>query len=115
MPITKFLQDPIKLEIQPYKKQKELKDLRKTHVPFSGSPRKHPYDNDKFLLISDPYSKTFFYEFENADVEFAEELPNIVNLDGQVINMVLVWVKKQSVGLRCSPFIVDSFAPVDDK
>ena len=112
MPITKFLQELKKLEIQPYEGDKTFKDLRKTHVPFSGSPHKHPYDKDKFILIVDPYSTTLYYEFDSADIEFAEELPCIVNMEGETINMVLVWIKKRSIALRCSPFIVESAAPM---
>jgi len=108
MPITKFLQKPKKFEIQKYEPTKKLKDLRKTHVPFSGSPCKHPFDKDKFLLIVDPYSpNTFYYEFESKDVEFAEELPTVVNIDGETVNMALIWVKKKSLGLRSIPFLVD--------
>ena len=106
MAVTKFLQEPKKLEMQLYKKTKKGVDLRQTHVPFSGSPHKHPYDHNKFLLVADPYSSSVFYDFESKDVEFAEELPSIVNLDGETVNMVLIWVKKDSIGLRCSPFIV---------
>jgi inorganic pyrophosphatase len=36
-----------------------------------------------------------------------EELPNIVNLDGETIKMVRIWVKKMSVGILCSPFLVE--------
>lgn len=108
MPITKFLQDPKKLELQPYDKGMRLKDLRKTHVSFSGTPHKHPYDNDKFILVSDPYSSnTYYYEFDHKAVDFIEELPSIVNLEGETVTMVLIWVKKMSLGLRCSPFLVD--------
>ena len=108
MPITKFLQEPKKFELQPYRGEKKFKDLRKTHVPFSGSPHKHPYDPNKFILVVDPYCTTLYYEFENSDVGFAEELPSIVNLEGETVNMVLLWIKKQSIALRCTPFVVDS-------
>lgn len=107
MPITKLLQEPKKLEIQLYESIRKIKDLRKTHVPFSGSPCKHPYDSEKFILIVDPYSSnTFYYEFDNEDVEYVEELPNVVNIDGEAVNMVLVWVKKNSIAQRCIPFKV---------
>jgi len=107
MPITKFLEKTKPLDVLEYKKQKTLKDLRSTHVSFSGSPHKHPYDSEKFILVVDPYStSTFYYEFENADVEFAEELPSIINIDGDTVNMILIWVKKNSIALRCSPFVV---------
>jgi hypothetical protein len=39
-----------------------------------------------------------------------EELPNIVNLEGKTIMMVRVWIKKMSIGLRCSPFVVEDTA-----
>ena len=111
MPVKKFLQEPKNLQLQPYKKSKADKDLRKSHVPFSGSPHKHPYDNKKFILIADPYCTSVFYEFENKDVDYAEELPSIVNIDGETVNMILIWVKKDSVALRCSPFIVNNTTP----
>lgn len=111
MPITKFLQEPKKLELQPYKKGNKSEDLRKTHVPFSGSPHKHPYDTKKFILIADPYCTSVYYEFETCDVEYAEELPSIVNIEGETVNMLLIWVKKDSIGLRCSPFLVSNTTP----
>jgi len=108
MPITKFLQESITVAMQAYE-AKPRQDLRQTHVPFSGSPQKHPYDSKKCILVVDPYSSnTFYYEFDTSDIGHAEELPSIVNLDGEVVNMALVWVRKKSVGLRCAPFVVDA-------
>ena len=42
-----FPQQVKKFEIEAYKKPEDLKELRKTHVPFSGAPHKHPYDPKK--------------------------------------------------------------------
>ena len=107
MVVTPFLQDAKKFEIQVYQRPKDLKILRNTHIPYTGSPRKHPYDPDKCILISDPYGRnTFYFEFRMADISFAEDLPNLVNLDGKAIPMVRIWVKKMSVGVLCSPFLV---------
>jgi hypothetical protein len=39
-----------------------------------------------------------------------EELPNIVTVDGETVTMVRVWIKKMSIGMRCSPFIVEDTA-----
>ncbi len=112
MPITTFLQDHDKHELEPFKAKKDKKDLRKSHVPFSGTAQKHPYEEERFILVPDPFNPSFYYEFTNADVEYAEELTSIVNLDGETIRMILVWIKKQSIGLRCTPFIVaESPAP----
>lgn len=76
-----------RFEIEAYKKPGDLKELRKTHMPFTGAPYKHPYDPKKVVLVPDPYgSLPFYYEFRSRDISFAEELPSIVNLrwrDGQ--------------------------------
>ena len=59
----------------------------------------------------------FFYEFFKGDIAYVEELPSIVNLDGETVSMVRVWIKKMSIGMRCSPFIVEDTAaePQDNK
>lgn len=101
-------QEALKFQIQAYKKPKNLNVLRKTHVSFSGSPQKHPYDSKKVILISDPFStNNLYYEFNKDDISYLEELPNLVDLDGSTIAVVRVWVKKLSVAIRCSPFIVE--------
>lgn len=108
MPITKFLQKTNKHEILTYRKPKDPLKLKKTHVPYSGSPQKHPYDPDKIILIPDPYSSNaFYYEFKANDISLVEELVNIVDQDGETVHMVRVWVKKRSVAVLCSPFLVD--------
>ena len=108
MNFESYPQEALKFQIQAYKKPKELHVLRKTHVSFSGSPRKHPYDSDRVILIADPFStNNLYYEFNKDDVSYVEELPNLVNLDGDTIAIVRIWVKKLSVGIRCSPFIVE--------
>ena len=103
-----YPQEAVKFHIQAYQKPKNVQALRKTHVSFSGSPKKHPYDTDKVILVSDPFStNTLYFDFNKDDISYLEELPNLVNLDGETITMVRIWVKKMSVGIRCSPFIVE--------
>ncbi|RLC06026.1 MAG: inorganic pyrophosphatase Ppa [Deltaproteobacteria bacterium] len=107
MSIINFLELKEKLEIQKYVKPQTLD--KKNHIFFSGSPRKHPYEQTRIILITDPLSEnTFFYEFNIEDVAFAEELPSISNLKGDSVSMVRIWVKKRSIGLQCTPFIVDT-------
>ena len=108
MTIKNFLQEAKKFEIEAYKRPKDYRSLRETHVPFSGSPQKHPYDLEKIILVTDPYStNTFYYEFKTDDISYVEELPNLVNLDGKTIKMARIWIKKMSIGIRCSPFRVE--------
>ncbi len=108
MTVPTFLQKAQKLDIEAYKKPKDWKGLSKTHVPYSGSPRKHPYDTNKVILVADPFStNTFYYEFNIRDIEFIEDLPNMVNIEGDAVTMVRIWIKKKSIGVRCTPFVVE--------
>ena len=111
MPTTNQPQEAVKFEIQTYRRPKDRKALQSTHVAFSGSPQRHPYDRQKIILGADPYSThNFFYEFYKGDIAYVEELPNIVNVEGETVTMVRVWIKKMSIGMRCSPFIVEDTA-----
>ncbi len=103
----KYLNETAKFAMQVYHRPADFDALKESHVPFSGSPRKHPYDPDIVILISDPYSShTFYYEFKKADISYVEELPSIVNIYDETVPNVRVWVKKDSVGVRCDPFVV---------
>ncbi len=107
MAIVNLVELKEKFEIQRYRKPKTVD--KSTHIPFSGSPKKHPHDKAKVILIADPFTtNTFYYEFNIKDVGFAEELANITNIEGESIAMARIWVKKQSVAMRCTPFIVDN-------
>ena len=95
------------LELTKYEPPKDPEDLKKNHVAFSGSPRKHPYNRQKVILVVDPYStNTYFYEFDRDDISYVEELPNIVNQQEEMITIVRVWVKKNSIAIRSTPFLV---------
>ena len=108
MPITTFLQDEKKFELQLYKKPKNISDLQKNCVSFSGSPRKHPYVSGKVILMADPYSSDpVFYEFKTETIQHVQELSNIVDMDGKTISIVRIWVKKKSIAIRSSPFLVE--------
>ena len=103
-----YTQEAEKFQIQAYKKPKDIRLMRKTHVAFSGSPKKHPYDPDRIILVADPFStNNLFYEFNKEDISYVEELTSLVTQDGETSPMVRIWVKKMSVGIRCTPFIVE--------
>ncbi len=107
MSIINFLELKERLEIQKYVKPRQID--KQTYIPFSGSPRKHPYEETRVILVADPFSSnTFFYEFNIEDVAFAEELPTICNLKGETVSIVRLWVKKKSIALQCIPFVVDT-------
>ena len=67
MPISLLLDVQEKFEVQAYKKPKNRD--QHTHIPFSGSPRKHPFEDEKLILIADPFTaNTFYYEFNARDI-----------------------------------------------
>lgn len=108
MPLRDLLQAGCRFELESYQKPQQGKRLRASHVAFSGSPYNHPYDTTKVILVSDPFStNTSYYEFRSADIAFIEELPSLVDMDGQVLLFVRIWVKKHCRALRCTLFIVE--------
>lgn len=112
MPLHDLLQEGCRFELQAYKKPKEGKRLHESHVAFSGSPYKHPYDETRVILVSDPFSTgTGYFEFRSADIAFVEELPSIVNIEGEVLLFVRLWIRKGSRALRCTPFVVEDLRP----
>jgi hypothetical protein len=103
-----LIKETTRLEIEAFKRPKDIGVLKRTHVAFSGAPRKHWYDPSKVILIADPFSRaTYYYEFRIEDIDFVQEQPNIVNPENEIIPMVRIWVKKRSIAVRCTPFIVD--------
>jgi inorganic pyrophosphatase len=108
MEIMDLLKETEKFEIQAYKRPRDIRQLRATHLPYSGSAHKHPYDSRKIILLPDPYSPHSLYlEFRIRDISYVEELPSAVNLDGETVMMARIWVRKGSFGLLCSPFVVE--------
>lgn len=106
---THFLKKAKTLELAKYSQSIDRKNLNNTCLPFSGSLRQHPYDKEKVILLSDPYgSNIMYYEFKNEDIFFAEKLPDIVNMEGEDVTMVMLWIKKGCVGIRSTPFIVET-------
>jgi inorganic pyrophosphatase len=103
---TNYPQEAASFQLQAYRKPKDIRVLRLENVSFAGSPRKHPYDPDKIILVADPYStNTFYYEFTKNDIAFVEELPSVVDMDGTTLTMIRMWVRKGSIAVRCTPFI----------
>ena len=105
MSFEKYLESKPFYEITRYSRHP---DFSKMNVAFSGAPRKHPYDDKKLLLISDPFSSnTIFFEFKLEDITHIEELSQIATENGDIVKLVKIWVKKGSLGLKYAPFIVE--------
>ncbi|RPJ05926.1 MAG: inorganic pyrophosphatase Ppa [Spirochaetaceae bacterium] len=105
MSIRKYLSSGSLHELSRYSR---VADYSKGNVAFTGTPKMHPYDKEKIILISDPFSShIFFYEFRVKDIAHVDELPQIVAESGESLAMVRIWVKKGSFGVRSEPFVTD--------
>jgi inorganic pyrophosphatase len=103
---TNYPPETVSFPLQAYRQPKDIRALRVENVSFAGSPRKHPYDPDKIVLVADPYStNTFYFEFSKDDIAYVEELPSIVDMDGTTLTMIRMWVRKGGIAVRCTPFI----------
>jgi len=104
MSIRKYLETQPLHELIKYDPDPET---RKNAMSFIGAIRKHPYDNKKLLLITDPFSSdTEFYEFRISDVVCYEEQPNIATDTGENLFMAKIWIQKGSLGIQYHPFEV---------
>lgn len=113
MSVKKYLSTQPLYEITKYKMNPEsMEDA----VCFTGTIRKHPYDSEKLLLITEPFtSETKFFEFLIPDIVYYEEKPNITTDSGESLFMVKIWVKNDSYGMQYHPFVVsDGIRYLDD-
>jgi hypothetical protein len=80
----------------------------KDAISFSGTLRKHPYDEGRCILFADPSGKEpSILEFRKADIKAVEELPSLVDETGHSRPFMRLWIKRGSLGIRYEPFEVD--------
>lgn len=110
MNAPRTLQKAEKFEIEAYKTPHDIRTLSKTHAPYTGSPQKHPLDPEQIILVSDPYNAASPYiEFNRQDITHVEKLAAVVNLKGDTVYMIRVWVRRGSLATQCTPFQVTPF------
>jgi hypothetical protein len=80
----------------------------KEAVAFTGTLRKHPYDESKCILFADPTgSEPSILEFRKTDIVAVEERPSLVDETGHSRPMMSLWIRRGSLGIRYEPFEVD--------
>ena len=106
MSVKKYLGTAPLLELTRYASRD---DYAAVSLPFTGAPRKHPYDREKLILIAYPFSDDpTFYEFKLSDIVYAEDLENLVTESGESLPLVRLWIRRGSIGVRFIPFEVDA-------
>ena len=109
MTLDIFLQKTERLEVARYKKPKDRLAIARSHVAFIGSLQKHPVDPQKIILIPDPHStKITYFEFNREDIRYLEKLSGVTNMNGETANITRIWVKKNRIAVRCTPFVVNN-------
>jgi hypothetical protein len=82
-------------------------NLKKSHAPYEGTPKKHPTDKNILILLTNPFSKrSQFYEFSLESIGNIEDLGTITSEEGESAYMVRVWIKRGLTALKTEPFIV---------
>lgn len=104
MPQTKYLEELPTLDVI---KSDSSKRYREEGVLFTGTPRMHPYDHNKIILLQSPFTaEAVFYEFKVADILYVEELPSLVTEKGETVKMVNFWIRRGALALRFQAFFV---------
>lgn len=102
MSVNKYLETS---EFSPLEKYRKKKNDLKDCVVFTGSPRMHPYDKEKIILIYHPFrDDPLFFEFKLSDIQYVEELPNIGTIDGENLKINKLWVLKGAIAVKYEAF-----------
>ena len=84
--------------------------LNKEAVPFVGQVKQLKSAPDKIYLRLDSISSHGqMLEFKMKDIMYAEDVNTVTKEDGLAINIVRIWVKKESIGIKLDPFVVNDY------
>lgn len=87
--------------------------LLKEAIPFIGQPKQQETQPDKIYIRLNPMSSNgAFLEFKTKDVVFAENVKTVTQNDGTAFNIVKIWIRKGSIGIKMEPFSVMDFSEV---
>jgi hypothetical protein len=80
----------------------------KDGVAFTGYPRQHPSEKDKFVLIYDPLGKNpRIIEFKIEDIIFMEDIHSEVSESGEAAPLAKLWIRRGALGVILEPFEVN--------
>lgn len=97
-------------EVQKYTKPTKLSDEA---IPYIGQPKQYDSEPDKIFLRLNPLSSNgAVLEFKTRDIVFAEDVKTVSQKDGAAFQIVKIWVRKGSVGIKLEPFAVQDFSEV---
>jgi hypothetical protein len=87
--------------------------LQKEAVPYIGQAKQVSSSPGKvFLRLDSISSHGQMLEFNSSDIVFAEDVNTLTQKDGTAIQIIRLWVRKGSVGIRLEPFSVNDYAGI---
>jgi hypothetical protein len=76
-------------------------------VSFTGSPRKHPYEKEKMILVRGQTGRNpLILEFRLSDIINVEEHASEVDVEGDTLYLVTLWVRRGAHAVVHTPFEV---------
>jgi hypothetical protein len=85
-------------------------------IPFTGYPRHHPSEKDKFILVYDPLGENpRIIVFKLEDVLHVEDVHSAVTESGEAAPLARLWIRKGALGVILEPFEVDDSPHFSDK
>jgi len=82
-------------------------DLKEDFIPFVGSPKKHPSNDNILMLITNPFDENKqFYEFYMDSISAIEEIGTISSENCKSAYQIRIWVRKGTMAIRSETFIV---------
>ncbi len=87
--------------------------LLKDAVPYIGQPKQNKTDPDKIFVRLNPFSSNgSILEFKTKDIVFAENVKTVSQKDGAAFQIVKIWIRKGSIGIKLEPFSVQDFSEI---
>ena len=94
-------------------KYSEPSRLANEAVPYVGQPKRQEAESDKIYLRLNPLSSNgAILEFKTKDIVFAENVKTVSQKDGGAFQIVKIWIRKGSVGIKLEPFSVQDFSEI---
>ncbi len=96
------------LEAAPLNEIRRYKEMiPQDAVSFTGSPRKHPYEKEKMVLVrSQGGHNPLVLEFRLSDIMNVEEHASEVDDEGETLYLVTLWVRRGAPAVVHTPFEV---------
>jgi hypothetical protein len=87
--------------------------LLREAVPYVGQAKQSASEPNKIFLRLDPLSSNgTLLEFKSEDVLVAENLETVSDHNGEAFQIVKIWVRIGSVGIKLEPFTVQDYSDI---